>query len=210
MNLNSIDRAMFQRKIAQNNQRLQKLESLLSGRPFGTVRFADGAITSAKIATMSADKITAGTLIAGIDIGDESIVFNGPENRIEMFEDGIRQLVIGDKGDGDFTIRIALPGIDALDTDDFRDFSLIADEDNILIKEFVRGSTSVGASSSVTIDHDLGYVPFFAVYANGQWINGYNIFSLYKCYATTSDLVLINSEGSARTFKYYIFYDQQV
>ena len=111
-------------------------------------------------------------------------------------------------------IKVALPGYNA-ETDTNPDhFALYSDEDWVLIKEKLRDSIEVDAFSSETITHNLGYVPFFAVYANngtfGKWINGYNIYEEYKCYATTTTLVLINSSASAITFQYYIFYDQQV
>lgn len=112
------------------------------------------------------------------------------------------------------SIRVALPGYN-VETDTNPDhFALYSDQDWILIKEFNRGSISVSSGGTETITHNLGYIPFFAVYAEdgsfGKYINGYNIYSDQKCYATTSTLVLINNGVSSITFKYYIFYDRQI
>lgn len=108
------------------------------------------------------------------------------------------------------SIRVALPEYNALTDTNPNHFALYSNEDWVLIKEKTRATVSIDAYSTTTITHSLGYVPFFAVYANRQWVNGYNIYSLYKCYATTTTLVLINSSASSASFSYYIFYDQQV
>jgi len=107
-------------------------------------------------------------------------------------------------------IRVALPGYNALTDTDPDHFALYTDEDWVLIKEKLRGSQVINAGDTLTINHNLGYVPFFAVYADREWIHGYNIYSNYKCYATTTTLVMINNDVTNRTFAYYIFYDQQV
>lgn len=112
------------------------------------------------------------------------------------------------------SIRVALPTYNALTDTNPDHFALYTDEDWVLIKEKLRGSVSVAGSSTSTITHNLGYVPFFAVYAYdgtfGKWINGYNVYADQKCYATITTLVLINNGAGTITFKYYIFYDQQV
>lgn len=108
-------------------------------------------------------------------------------------------------------VRVALPGYNAETDTDLDHFALYTDQDNVLIKEKTRGSISVaGGGGTQTITHSLGYVPFWAVYANGEWVYGNNIYGDYKAYATTTTLVLRNNNASARTFLYYIFYDQQV
>lgn len=108
------------------------------------------------------------------------------------------------------TLRVSLDGYNA-ETDHNPDhFSLYTDEDWVLIKEKTRGSVNINASSTETITHNLGYVPFFAVYADNKYVTGYNIYSDFKAYATTTTLVMINNSASQKTFKYYIFYDQQV
>jgi hypothetical protein len=108
------------------------------------------------------------------------------------------------------SIRVALPGYNALTDTDPNHFSLLSDADYVLIKEKQRASVVVTAGNTQVINHNLGYVPFFTVYSGAQWINGYNIYSALKCYATTTTLVLINNDSISHTFKYYIFYDQQV
>lgn len=111
-----------------------------------------------------------------------------------------------------YVIRTSLAGYEA-DTDtDIRHYSLYSDSDNILIKEQSRGSISVSGSGTATITHSLGYPPLFFVYAEVssnvyEWVNGDNIYSDYRAYATTTTLELINSNASSKTFKYYIFYD---
>jgi len=107
-------------------------------------------------------------------------------------------------------MRVALPGYNALTDTNPDHFALYSDEDWVLIKEKMRGTETIAAYGSKTITHNLGYVPFFAVYANHVWTNGYNMYSLYKCYATTTTLVLINSSAQAADFAYYIFYDRQI
>ena len=67
-NLNSLTKDNILQIIAAQEKRIKKLENLLQGQPIGTVRIADASITSAKIATISADKITTGTLQVGVAI----------------------------------------------------------------------------------------------------------------------------------------------
>ena len=63
-----------------------------------------------------------------------------------------------------FTVRISLPGKDALVSTDPRDFSLFADQDNVLIKEHSRGAGSLANGDSATITHSLGYIPHYFAY----------------------------------------------
>jgi len=111
---------------------------------------------------------------------------------------------------GKNVIRVALPGYDALTDTDPDHFALYSDEDWVLIKEKLRGSVEIADQSSTSITHNLGYIPFWAVYANNEWVYGDNLYGEFKAYATTSNLVLFNISGSNATFKYYIFYDKQV
>ena len=67
-NLNSLSKEDILQIISAQEKRIKKLEALLQGQPIGTVRIADAAITSAKIDTISADKITTGTLNVGVAI----------------------------------------------------------------------------------------------------------------------------------------------
>ena len=48
---------------------------------------AEGSVSNKKIKSVSADKITAGTLAAITNIGDESIKLNGEDRTIEMFDE---------------------------------------------------------------------------------------------------------------------------
>jgi hypothetical protein len=68
MSLNTLTKDNILQMIASQERRIEHLESLLQGQPIGTVRIADAAITSAKIDTISADKITTGTLNVGVAI----------------------------------------------------------------------------------------------------------------------------------------------
>ena len=66
--INSLSKNDILQIISAQDKRIKKLEALLQGQPIGTVRIADAAITSAKIDTISADKITTGTLNVGVAI----------------------------------------------------------------------------------------------------------------------------------------------
>lgn len=108
------------------------------------------------------------------------------------------------------TIRISLPGIDALESTDPRDFALIADEDNVLIKEHSRGS--VEDDTTVEVSHGLDYFPHFYAYGETssgtyQIINGFNIFGEFRSYVDNDKLYLVNTSFGERIMKYYIFHD---
>lgn len=62
MSLNTIEQNNLQREVDLQDKRIARLEALLSGQPVGTARIADAAVTNAKIQSLSADKITTGTL----------------------------------------------------------------------------------------------------------------------------------------------------
>jgi hypothetical protein len=112
-------------------------------------------------------------------------------------------------------MRVALPGYNALTDTDTDHFALYSDQDNVLIKEFIRGTVNVPTGSSAEITHNLGYIPFFAFFVDRGgglrqlgWL--YNPDSGYNAYATTSVIHFSHTDGSDHTFLYYIFYDQQV
>jgi len=110
-------------------------------------------------------------------------------------------------------IRVALPGYNAMTDTDPDHYALYADEDWVLIKEAMRGSISVGATDTETITHNLGYVPFWGVYAQdseAHWVYGVNFYGDFRAYSDTTTLTLQNDTGTARTFYYYIFHDQQI
>jgi len=114
-------------------------------------------------------------------------------------------------------IKVALPGINALTDTDPANFSLYIDgtTDHILIKEKARGTESVEDAAADSIAHSLGYFPLAMAHveiSSGefQWV--YNAFggsfNPFYAYVTTTNLVLGNSDTSARVFTYLIFYDQ--
>jgi hypothetical protein len=212
MSLNTIDRALITRHISLLNQKLKRLEGLLSGQALTTVRFANAAITNAKIASLIADKILTGNLIVGIGIGESEngyILLDGENNR-EVMSDGTDiRLLIGNRGDGTFTIRISLPGIDVFDSDDPRDFSLFADDDNVLIKEASRGVLPSGG----TVDHDLGYFPHYYAYAQTtggrmQIANSYDPNAATRSYTSKTQLTISGAAEFAGNARYFIFYDE--
>lgn len=112
--------------------------------------------------------------------------------------------------------RITLPGFDVLTDTNPDHFSLLTDQNNVLIKEFVRGSASINATTTKTIAHNLGYIPFFLVYVDDPVNNGWSLVNWgvisasvpqYVAAADTTNLYIQNNTGGAVTFKYYIFYD---
>lgn len=60
--LTSITKDSILQVIAAQEVRIKKLEGLLQGQPIDKVRIARAAITDAKIESVSADKITTGSL----------------------------------------------------------------------------------------------------------------------------------------------------
>ena len=48
---------------------------------------AEGSVSNKKIKSVSADKITAGTLAAVTNVGDESIQLDGENKTIKIFDD---------------------------------------------------------------------------------------------------------------------------
>ena len=113
-------------------------------------------------------------------------------------------------------LRVALPDVNALTDLDPSHFSLFSDTDNVLIKEFSRGSGTLVDGTEVEITHNLGYTPFYLVYGEisaGRFraTNWYSLFSgVWRAYATTTKLIIRNEFGADGDYKYYIFYDQIV
>jgi hypothetical protein len=117
------------------------------------------------------------------------------------------------------TIRVSLPGYNALTDNNLDHFSLFADTDNVLIKRKTTRTYNVGYGGNPTIytvNHGLGYVPFFMVYKdlnnNGYWSivnNEYNQFEVPPMIASsdTSDLKVRNYYVSSVPIAYDIFYD---
>ncbi len=110
------------------------------------------------------------------------------------------------------TMRVSLPGHDALFESDIYNYSIYADSDNILIKENARGSGDT--DDTVNIDHSLGYIPFYLLYTEispGRYrVNSFFDVAggTWRCNAGTTFLNIINGIGSSAGYRYYIFYDQ--
>jgi len=114
------------------------------------------------------------------------------------------------------TMRVSLPGYDALTDGTIDHYALYSDTDNVLIKELARGTVAIAAPGTATIAHNLGYAPMFMAYVSVppattyQWIYGFGFFNKYDAYASTANLYLANRDATGtKTFKYYIFYDNQ-
>ena len=111
------------------------------------------------------------------------------------------------------TFRVSLSGYNALTDTDPNHFALYADGDNVLIKEKTRGSQSVNGSSSVNIAHGIGDTPLCLVFVETSSGVFRKLFSHpldgagYWYEVNSTNLELHNSTGSAKTFYYYIFYD---
>ena len=67
-NLSVIEQARLARQIAYTTDRIARLEKILQGQPIGIVRLANAIITNAKIQTLSADKLTTGSVSVGTEI----------------------------------------------------------------------------------------------------------------------------------------------
>lgn len=112
-----------------------------------------------------------------------------------------------------FTIRWSLETYNALTDTNPDHFALFADQDNILIKEKVRGSISVSGFGSQNIAHGLTYIPLVFVFGNmvgDEWTllggDSGNIYAHIEL--NTTNIVIVNSSSVAHLFKYYLFYDQ--
>jgi len=116
------------------------------------------------------------------------------------------------------TMRVSLPGYNALTDGTIDHYSIYSDSDNVLVKEYIRGGTVIsGGPGSAVITHNFGYIPFFLAYVNDQTIPPYgwkqigwaNFTAAYLAYAGTANITLLNGSGTNADFKYYIFYDNQ-
>lgn len=99
--LNKISKTDILQILSDQTKRIARLEAMLQGQPIGTVRIADAAITDAKITSLSADKITAGTIVVQVGLGESdtgSIVIDGVNVRIVMYSLTYDQLLIGEDG----------------------------------------------------------------------------------------------------------------
>ena len=207
--LNIIQLASATRQLQQLKIEISRLESLLSGEPIKTAKFADLAITTAKILGLSADKIKAGKLEATINLGDPTsgyIRLDSANARI-IVNDGVTNRILIST----VTFRVSLPGIDALTNTDPKNFSIFADSDNVLIKEFERGSDTVLNQPQIT--HNLGYIPFYLIMgevSSGRYriANSQNIQAgSWITYCDNSKIYLDAGASVSDKYSYFIFYD---
>lgn len=115
------------------------------------------------------------------------------------------------------TMRVSLPGYDCLTDGTIDHYSIYADSDNVLIKEFSRGTINIGPTfpnNQGTITHSLGYIPLAFSFANSGgtqvFVSGNDLSSSFPFHMNvgTSNIVLTNNKGGTITFSYFIFYDQ--
>ena len=104
---------------------------------------------------------------------------------------------------------------DGYSTDDAIDRYLSLSTKYNLFKVFSSGATTVTASGTTTITHNLGYIPNYLVFiedpnnASRMWICSASRISISaKVYATTTTLVITDTNGSGtRDLYYYVMYD---
>lgn len=136
------------------------------------------------------------------------------DSALVLYDAGIPSVVISPT-----LTRVALPGYNALLDTDPDHFALITDIDNVLIKEFTRGSFATAGYNEVV--HSLGYVPFSMAFAydNFSLKQGWKLIGAqdsgfvannYWAETSTSKLYFQNNTGLSTNFAYYIFYDDQV
>jgi hypothetical protein len=124
-------------------------------------------------ATIDADRVVTGRIQSTsgktyFDLNNNDIVIN------DTFVD---RVLIGKIGDT-YGIKITLPGYDAnteTNVDNYALWSLETDTvDNVLLKEKLRSTVSVGAGATVNIAHNLTYIPFALVFVEesaGKYTN---------------------------------------
>lgn len=116
------------------------------------------------------------------------------------------------------TIRVTVPGANALTETDPNKFALKADESSVLIKENARGTSALGNTSSTTVTHGVGYVPMCLVWGddeNGNLIYGVEKFGFdtfnntWRVRITSTTLVITQLvDATSRNERYFVFYDQ--
>lgn len=115
----------------------------------------------------------------------------------------------------DVILKIAKEKVNAITDDNPDNFSLYVDgiEDLFLGKVKEAKISDVGASSSKTINHGLGYIPFCMVYklvTGGIWTKVFGMpIDSSGCYFSLDiqNIIVTNTTASPITFKYFIFYD---
>lgn len=117
------------------------------------------------------------------------------------------------------TMRVSLPLRNALTDTDPSHFSLIADTDNVLIKEAVRGSVSISAGGNQAVTHNLGYYPDVFVYVKLSGSDesrilhsdvtkevGYPSPTYYR-HESVNSFRVYSRESVSLVGKYFIFYN---
>jgi len=100
--INTLQKDQLERLLADTTRRIRRLEAILQGQPISIVKIADAAITNAKIQSMSADKITTGTLSVFVGLGEDGkIKMEGDENRILIEDEDEDDRVLLGKGEFD-------------------------------------------------------------------------------------------------------------
>lgn len=140
--LNVIERAKLARRLQRNQLRINELEQLLVGVPLGTARFQDLAITIAKIASVSASKITSGTM----SVNEQILINDGTTDRILITRDDI---------------RISKQGVDvtqAITEGNKKDFVLLSltELHKLRYADFVTGGSYTHSFNKIPIFHAFG------------------------------------------------------
>ena len=107
------------------------------------------------------------------------------------------------------TLRVTIPGYNALTETDQKKYSIYADEDNVLIKEQARGTVN---GQNETVAHNLGYFPHMYAYGEisagrFQLMTGFNLFGSFKAFVDDTNLRLFASGLGDVDMRYFIFYD---
>lgn len=120
--------------------------------------------------------------------------------------------------------RIALPGYNPLTDTDLDHYALYVSDDPstpLLIKEFTRGSKTIGVNSGSppeAIAHNLGYIPFHLVYAKDPVSKLWRLIPHYQSPVTVPQFsalvdqnnLYISNFDTTTDFKWLIFYDNIV
>ena len=139
--LSALEQARLSRQIAYAIERVRRLERMLGGEYLDIVKILNASITNAKIESVSADKLTTGTLA----VGEKILISDGTDNRIRVTRD---------------EILISKPGIDVeteITEANKKDFVIIStvEADKLVF---------AGMVAATTYFHGLRYVPWFRVF----------------------------------------------
>ncbi len=99
MALNTLEKLLLDRQVARLTGAVRRIERMLQGQPIDTVRIADLAVTSAKIASLAVSKLTVGVFSEIMDVGTPasgSVKIDGENNRIVVEDATDPRIVIGE------------------------------------------------------------------------------------------------------------------